>query len=213
MNESMCIYMFMNQPKLTTSNTLTISSQSTTSVQATKLNISLESNSLPKKRKAVGQMLSANHVNKEYYVRQIKEGLWEQMKRWKEDFKKVYKELYNPSDPNDPNSNTFLALIIKYAFISEDECTHANAIWTQAVLELIFDENYLSVKLDSDVVDMWYQKLLKEANDTNKKDACAFSANSQVGSLDLMDVDDLYKNLPNSDSESHLSDNSIEDNN
>ncbi|CAG8674037.1 17274_t:CDS:2, partial [Racocetra persica] len=69
------------------------------------------------------------------------------------DYKKVYEELYNPSDPNNPNSDTFLALIIKYAFISEDEYTHANAIWIQAIHKLIFDENYLLAKLDSDVVD------------------------------------------------------------
>ncbi|CAG8803791.1 552_t:CDS:2, partial [Racocetra persica] len=92
-------------------------------------------------------ILSANHVKKGYYVRQIKEGLWE-------DSKKVYEELYNPSDPNNPNSDTFLALIIKYAFISEDE----------------------------------------------------------LGSLDSIDVDNHYENLPDSDSESHLSNNSIEDN-
>ncbi|CAG8479331.1 12097_t:CDS:2, partial [Racocetra persica] len=150
-------------------------------------------------------ILLANHVKKEYYVCRIKEDLWE-------DFKKVYEELYNLCDLNDLNSDTFLALIIKNAFISEDERTHANAIWTQAVLKLIFDENYLLAKLDSDIVDTWYQKLLKKANDTNKKDACASSANSQVGSLDSMDVDDLYENLPDSDSESHLSDNGIKDN-
>ncbi|CAG8553139.1 13116_t:CDS:2, partial [Racocetra persica] len=114
-----------------------------------------------------------------------------------EDSKKVYEELYNPSDPNNPNSDTFLALIIKYAFISEDEHTYANTIWTQTVLELIFNENYLLAKLDSDI---------------NKKDACVSSANSQVESLDLIDINDHYENLSNFDSESHLSDNSIEDN-
>ncbi|CAG8826063.1 22663_t:CDS:2, partial [Racocetra persica] len=46
----------------------------------------------------------------------------------------------------------------------------------------------------------------------NKKDACASSANLQVGSLDSIDVNDLYENLPDSNSESHLSDNGIEDN-
>ncbi|CAG8764262.1 20131_t:CDS:2, partial [Racocetra persica] len=43
-------------PKSTTSNTLTTSSQSTISAQATKLNVSLEFNSLPKKRKAANQL-------------------------------------------------------------------------------------------------------------------------------------------------------------
>ncbi|CAG8596943.1 5256_t:CDS:2, partial [Racocetra persica] len=221
-------------PKSTTSNTLTTSSQSTTSAQATKLNISLELNSLSKKRKAADQeairqlsselfhehkqisdeevkkllknklendkdcaeqlqylkekgfsfdklwnekfysdvnigilyfhyfagyfsysqftqyqqMLSANRIKKRYYVRRIKEDLWVLLAL---DSKKVYEELYNLSDPNNPNSNIFLALIIKYAFIFEDKRTHANAIWTQTVLELIFDENYLLAKLDSDV--------------------------------------------------------------
>ncbi|CAG8816880.1 28626_t:CDS:2, partial [Racocetra persica] len=121
----------------------------------------------------------------------------EQMKKWKEDSTKVYEELYNPSDPNDPNSDTFLALIIKYAFISEDERIYANAIWTQAVLELIFDKNYLSVKLDSNI---------------NKKNVCVSSANSQVGSLNSIDIDNHYENLSDSDSESYLSNNSIEDN-
>ncbi|CAG8844020.1 37965_t:CDS:2, partial [Gigaspora margarita] len=48
-----------------------------------------------------------------------------------ENFKKAYEDIYNSSDPNNPNSDTFLV----------------------AVLELIFDENYLNAKLDSNVVD------------------------------------------------------------
>jgi hypothetical protein len=44
------------QSKSTTSTTLTTSSQSTSSAQATKLNVPLESNSLPKKRKVADQV-------------------------------------------------------------------------------------------------------------------------------------------------------------
>ncbi|CAG8641597.1 15567_t:CDS:2 [Dentiscutata heterogama] len=51
-----------------------------------------------------------------------------QMKNWKKDSKKAYDDLYNPSYPSNPNSDTFLSLIIKYVFVSEDEQTEANAI-------------------------------------------------------------------------------------
>ncbi|CAG8561364.1 7993_t:CDS:2, partial [Dentiscutata heterogama] len=221
--------------KSTTLATLTISSQLTILAQATKLNNSV-ANSLTKKKKAADQvaniktsdspmtttknltatnnittinksldsrkellvdpMLSANHVKKEYYIHRIKESLWS-----------TFGISNVKLDSNNPNSDTFLALIIKYTFISEDKCTYANAIWTQAVLELIFDKNYLLVKLDSDVVDTWYQKLLKETNTYTS------FANLQVKSLDSIDVDDLYKSLFDFNSESHLSNNDIKDNN
>src|ERR1043165_5717474 len=119
-------------------------------------------------------MLAANRLKKGYYVRHVKEGLWatfgiskikpfnehdtkDQMKQWKQDSRKAYKDLYNPNDPTNPNSDTFLASIVQYVFVSEDEQTHMNAIWTQAILEIIFDEHYLSAKIDSEVIDMWFQ--------------------------------------------------------
>jgi hypothetical protein len=81
------------------------------------------------------------------------------MLEWKKNSKKAYDDLYNPSDPDNPNSDTFLSLIIKYVFVSDDQRTQANAVWTQAILETIFDEDYLSPKIDADVVDVWIQKL------------------------------------------------------
>ena len=77
------------------------------------------------------------------------------MLEWKKNSKKAYNDLYNPCDLDDLNSETFLSLIIKYVFVSDDECTQANAVWTQAVLETIFDEEYLSPKIDADYVDTW----------------------------------------------------------
>ncbi len=81
----------------------------------------------------------------------------QQMKEWKQDKKtrQVYQELYNPSDSEDKNSDTYLALIIKYVFSSTKERTTSNAIWVQSVLEIIFDENNFSSKIISDDVDTW----------------------------------------------------------
>src|ERR1700752_4179699 len=79
-------------------------------------------------------------------------------------YKKAYNDLYNPCDLDNPNSEIFLSLIIKYVFVSNDECTNANAVWIQAVLETIFDEDYISPKIDADYVDMWIQKLSNNEN-------------------------------------------------
>ncbi len=47
------------------------------------------------------------------------------MREWKasEEVQKVHESLYQPSDPNDPESDTFLAVIIKTIFSSEKERT------------------------------------------------------------------------------------------
>ncbi|KAF0476722.1 chad domain-containing protein: PROVISIONAL [Gigaspora margarita] len=88
----------------------------------------------------------------------------EQMREWKKNSKKAYKDLYNPSDLDNPNFATFFSLIIKaplapFAALlgSIDSIANtalANAIWTQAVLETIFDEEYLSPKIDADVINV-----------------------------------------------------------
>ena len=62
-----------------------------------------------------------------------------------ENVQQVHEDLYNPSSPNDPNSDTYLMLIIQSVFSLKGYST-ANAILTRAVLEAIFDENYLSTK-------------------------------------------------------------------
>ena len=82
------------------------------------------------------------------------------MKSWKsrKTIKQAHDDLYKPSDPNDTNSDTYITLIIKSVF-SQKECTTANCIWTQAVLETIFDENYLSPKIDADIINQWTQRL------------------------------------------------------
>ncbi|CAG8726843.1 16345_t:CDS:2, partial [Racocetra persica] len=56
-------------------------------------------------------------------------------------------------------------LYSEYIFVSDKEHTQANAIWTQAVLETIFDEKYLSPKIDTDFVDIWIQKLNAKNNE------------------------------------------------
>ncbi|CAG8796831.1 9831_t:CDS:2, partial [Racocetra persica] len=54
----------------------------------------------------------------------------DQMKQWKQDSRKAYKDLYNLNNLTNPNSDTFFASIIQYVFVSKDEQTHINAIWT-----------------------------------------------------------------------------------
>ena len=83
------------------------------------------------------------------------------MREWKssEEVKKVHEDLYMTSDPDDPTSDTFLTVIIKAVFPSEKERTNKNATWVQSVLEAIFDENYLSPKIDVDIVETWTMAL------------------------------------------------------
>ncbi|CAG8777432.1 22512_t:CDS:2, partial [Racocetra persica] len=192
------------QPKLITLNILTTSSQSTTSAQATKLNVLLESNSLPKKRKLLTnnksqlEHLSRGYAKLEYLINKQRLQLKNILKKL-DDIGEIYNSVEIKSKEKKASKKTadYLfqeairqlssELFHKYKQISDKEMkkqlknklkndkdcakqlqyeyTHANAIWTQAILELIFDENYLSTKLDSDVVDTWYQKLLKKAND------------------------------------------------
>lgn len=119
-------------------------------------------------------MLRANRTKKGYYIRRVKESLWavfgfnrikpfgdnlgkEEIKAWKtsKEVKAVYDDLYRPSVPDDPSSDTYAALIIRSVFPSEKEITQENAVWTQSVLESIFDVEYLSTKIDNDVIESW----------------------------------------------------------
>jgi hypothetical protein len=83
------------------------------------------------------------------------------MREWKssEEVKKAHEDLYLISDPDDPTSDTNLTVIIKTVFPSEKERTNKNATWVQSVLEAIFDENYLSPKIDVDIVETWTMAL------------------------------------------------------
>jgi len=119
-------------------------------------------------------LLRANRTKKGYYIRRVKESLWsvfgfnrikpfgdnlskEGIKAWKtsKEVKAVYGDLYRPSVPDDPSSDLYIALIIKFVFPSEKELTQKNAVWAQAVLESIFDVRYLSTKIDNDVIESW----------------------------------------------------------
>jgi hypothetical protein len=101
-------------------------------------------------------LLKANRTKKGYYIRRVKESLWsvfginrikpfgdnlnkEEIKAWKtsKEVQAAYDDLYSPSVPNDPSSDTYAGLIIKSVFPSEKELTQKNAMWTQAVLESI----------------------------------------------------------------------------
>ncbi|RIA87366.1 hypothetical protein C1645_878098 [Glomus cerebriforme] len=75
--------------------------------------------------------------------------------------KQVHNDLYNPINPDDKNSDTYLSSIIKKVFIASEEQTRKNAIWCQTILEIIFDEDFLSLKLETDIINKWYTKLLK----------------------------------------------------
>jgi hypothetical protein len=118
------------------------------------------------------QLLAANRTKKGYYTRRVKDALWsvfginriipykdnwskQKIKEWKrsEMTRKAYNDLYIPSDPEDDGSDTYLAVIIKAVFPSTKERTHANATWTQAVMESIFDMEHISTKIDSEIVD------------------------------------------------------------
>lgn len=124
------------------------------------------------------QLLATKRSKRGYYIRRVKDGLWstfginrikpfgdnyskQKMKEWKSSdlTRKAHEDLYKPSDSNDANSDTYVTLIFKYAFTVEKERTNANATWTQAVLEAIFDKKHLSSKIDSDVVDSWTETI------------------------------------------------------
>jgi len=77
------------------------------------------------------------------------------MHKWKTNdaVKKVHNELYSPSVPDEPTSDAYITVIIKTVFASEKKRMVANVMWTQAVLEAIFDEKHLLIKIDVDVVD------------------------------------------------------------
>ncbi|CAG8790895.1 33470_t:CDS:2, partial [Gigaspora margarita] len=70
----------------------------------------------------------------------------EQIREWKKNSKKAYKDLYNST-----------------------------------VLETIFDEEYLSPKIDADVINVWIQKLNVEGN----KDVCILSINDFTNLFEL----------------------------
>lgn len=84
----------------------------------------------------------------------------EMMRKWKtsEAVRKVHEELYDPSNPDDPSSDTYLALIIQATFTGKER-TKENAIWAQSVIEAIFDENYLDSKIDAEVIEKWNKNL------------------------------------------------------
>lgn len=95
------------------------------------------------------------------------------MREWKmsEEVQQVHEDLYQPSDPNDPASDTYLTVIIKSVFPSEKERTNKNATWAQSVLEAIFDEKHLSAKIDADIVESWTGTL----TDTELVNICVYS--------------------------------------
>jgi len=130
-------------------------------------------------------LLFANSAKKGYYIRCVKEALWstfgktriqlftddftkEKIKAWKKqlDVRQVYDDLYKPIDPNNPGSDTYLALIIHSVF-AEKECLMLNATWTQAVLESIFDMEHLSMKIDNEILEKWMERLSKNDSSSN----------------------------------------------
>ena len=125
-------------------------------------------------------------MKKGYYVKRLKDTLWstfginrirpfkdsftkEEIRQWKmnEDVQKVHNDLYAPSNPSDPSSDTYIALIIKSIF-TENERTNANVIWTQSVLEVIFDQNHISTKIDADIVETWTKTFTDEADEADE---------------------------------------------
>src|SRR5215471_10118378 len=78
------------------------------------------------------------------------------MREWKqsEEAKTVHDDLYKISDPDNESSDLYLTLIIKSVF-ARKKLTQENVVWTQSVLESIFDVDYLLTKIDTEVIDMW----------------------------------------------------------
>ncbi|RIA80694.1 hypothetical protein C1645_838252 [Glomus cerebriforme] len=126
------------------------------------------------KDKLYSLMLTANRSKRGYYIRKIKKSLWStfginclkpfeyiwnklKIKEWKQSktTRQAHHDLYSRSDPEDDNSDTYITLIIKSVFTADKEHTDANAMWTQVVLESIFDKNHFSMKIDSEVVETW----------------------------------------------------------
>jgi hypothetical protein len=87
--------------------------------------------------------------------------------------KEVHDDLYKPSDPDDKSSNTFFTLIIKTVF-SEKEITTNNIIWTQAVLEAIFNIDHLLTKIDSDIIDEWKSAIKRDEQVRSHVKLCCF---------------------------------------
>ena len=123
------------------------------------------------------KLLTAIRSKRGYYVRRVKQSLWgsfgihqlqpfkenwkkDDMKAWKADSKTkdAYEKLYERIDPDDQQSDTYVAKIIKETF-AKNERTELNTLWTQAVLEIIFDSEHLSPKLDTDIVDKRFEML------------------------------------------------------
>jgi hypothetical protein len=113
-----------------------------------------------------------------------------QMLEWKtrEEVQKVHEELYQPSDPKDLASDTFLTVIIKTVFPSEKERTNKNAMWTQSVLEAIFDTKYLSSKIDADIVETWHEALA----DADLVNICVYSVHVHSVLNQITNVKILY---------------------
>ncbi|KAF0554952.1 hypothetical protein F8M41_018312 [Gigaspora margarita] len=72
----------------------------------------------------------------------------------------------------------------------------ANSLFQEAIRQLSFELFYKHKQI---------------SDEENEKDASIYSANLIVGSSEVMDIDKLYENLPNIDSESYHS-NDFEDN-
>jgi len=87
------------------------------------------------------------------------------MKAWKQDeiTRKAHDDLYEPIDPNNKESDTYLTSIINSVFTADKERTNQNAIWVQSVVEAIFDENHLSTKIDTNIVESWTGTITDES--------------------------------------------------
>ncbi|CAG8491737.1 12862_t:CDS:2, partial [Ambispora gerdemannii] len=66
----------------------------------------------------------------------------------------------------------------------KDERTQANAIWTQAVLEVIFDEEHTSSKIEADIVEAWIHKISATQDDVGDVE----ENNSSIGSVESRSI-------------------------
>ncbi|UZO27398.1 uncharacterized protein OCT59_019596 [Rhizophagus irregularis] len=143
------------------------------------------------------QLLAANRVKKGYYIRKLKESLWSTFAS--KNVQQVHEDLYKPSDSDDPSSDTYISLIIKSVFASDKKRTNKNAIWVQSVLEVIFDEEHLSSKIDADIVDSWTGNITDTDVDSEECE-CESSPKTPITPIDDDDeiigvnnrVDDVY---------------------
>ncbi|GES77151.1 hypothetical protein GLOIN_2v1766060 [Rhizophagus clarus] len=73
------------------------------------------------------------------------------------------------------------------------EYTSQNAIWVQSVLEIIFDESYLSTKIDTNIIES-YTRTIIDTESISDEHTNIYSPSNNT-STDKMVLDEPYTNI------------------